>query len=196
MISLLEYLHNKNFIHRDIKPDNFLMGIGKYCNTVHLIDFGLAKKYRDFRTNLHICYRDDKCLTGTPRFASINAHLDIEQSRRDDMESLGYVMMYFNRGSLPWQGLNASSSKQKYEMICEKKISTPIQVLCKGFPVEFAKYFYYCQSLQFDETPDYMYLKQIFKILFRELNHQHDNLYDWTKIKQKRSETAIAATAT
>ncbi|KAL8211824.1 UNVERIFIED_CONTAM: Casein kinase I isoform alpha, partial [Gekko kuhli] len=105
MISRIEYVHTKNFIHRDIKPDNFLMGIGRHCNKLFLIDFGLAKKYRDNRTRQHIPYREDKNLTGTARYASINAHLGIEQSRRDDMESLGYVLMYFNRTSLPWQGL-------------------------------------------------------------------------------------------
>ena len=106
MIGRIEYVHVKNFIHRDIKPDNFLMGIGRHCNKLFLVDFGLAKKYRDSRTRQHIPYREDKNLTGTARYASINAHLGIEQSRRDDMESLGYVLMYFNRSTLPWQGKN------------------------------------------------------------------------------------------
>ena len=97
------------------------------------------------------------------RYASINAHLGIEQSRRDDMESLGYVLMYFNRGSLPWQGLKAATKKQKYEKISEKKMSTPVEVLCKGFPAEFAMYLNYCRGLRFEEAPDYMYLRQLFR---------------------------------
>nr|XP_015215118.1 PREDICTED: casein kinase I isoform epsilon-like [Lepisosteus oculatus] len=136
MISRIEYIHSKNFIHRDVKPDNFLMGLGKKGNLVYIIDFGLAKKYRDARTHQHIPYRENKNLTGTARYASINTHLGIEQSRRDDLESLGYVLMYFNLGSLPWQGLKAATKRQKYERISEKKMSTPIEVLCKGYPCE------------------------------------------------------------
>ncbi|KAK3085808.1 hypothetical protein FSP39_008909 [Pinctada imbricata] len=190
MIGRIEYVHNKNFIHRDIKPDNFLMGIGRHCNKVFLIDFGLAKKYRDSRTRTHIPYREDKNLTGTARYASINAHLGIEQSRRDDMESLGYVLMYFNRGSLPWQGLKANTKKQKYEKISEKKMSTPVEVLCKGFPAEFAMYLNYCRGLRFEEAPDYMYLRQLFRILFRTLNYQYDYTFDWTMLKQKAAQVA------
>ncbi|XP_014096406.1 casein kinase I [Bactrocera oleae] len=185
MIGRLEYIHLKCFIHRDIKPDNFLMGIGRHCNKLFLIDFGLAKKYRDPVSRTHIQYREDKNLTGTARYASINAHLGIEQSRRDDMESLGYVMMYFNRGVLPWQGMKATNKQQKYEKISEKKMSTPIETLCKGFPAEFAMYINYCRSLRFEEQPDYMYLRQLFRILFRTLNHHYDYVYDWTMLKQK-----------
>ena len=186
MIARVEYVHTKNFIHRDIKPDNFLMGIGGHCNKLFLIDFGLAKKYRDSRTRMHIQYREDKNLTGTARYASINAHLGIEQSRRDDMESLGYVLMYFNRnGNLPWQGLKAATKKQKYEKISEKKMSTPVEVLCKGFPAEFAMYLNYCRGLRFEEAPDYMYLRQLFRILFRTLNYEYDYVFDWTLLRQK-----------
>jgi len=128
LISRIEYVHSKSFIHRDIKPDNFLMGLGKRANQVNIIDFGLAKKYRDPKTHQHIPYRENKNLTGTARYASINTHLGIEQSRRDDLESLGYVLMYFLRGSLPWQGMKAATKKQKYEKISEKKMSTPIEV--------------------------------------------------------------------
>ena len=109
MIGRIEFIHNKNYIHRDMKPDNFLMGIGRQCNKLFLIDYGLARKFRDNRTRQHIAYREGKNLTGTSRYASINGHLGIEQSRRDDMESLGYVLMYFNLGSLPWQGLRVQS---------------------------------------------------------------------------------------
>ncbi|KAH8870320.1 Casein kinase I isoform alpha [Schistosoma japonicum] len=185
MLARIEHVHNKNLIHRDIKPDNFLMGIGRHCNKVYMIDFGLAKRYRDVRTGRHISYREDKNLTGTARYASINAHLGIEQSRRDDLESLGYVLMYFNRGCLPWQGLRATTKRQKYERISEKKMSTPVEVLCKGYPAEFQMYLNYCRGLRFDETPDYMYLRQLFRILFRTMSHQFDYVFDWTILKQR-----------
>ena len=102
MVQRLEYLHNNHFIHRDMKPDNFLVGVGKKEYMLYIIDFGLAKRYRDPKTGEHIPYRDNKSLTGTARYASVNTHLGIEQSRRDDLESICYILIYFLKGTLPW----------------------------------------------------------------------------------------------
>ncbi|KAJ0090632.1 hypothetical protein Patl1_12914 [Pistacia atlantica] len=194
MITRIEFVHSKGFLHRDIKPDNFLMGLGRKANQVYIIDFGLAKRYRDSTTNRHIPYRENKNLTGTARYASCNTHLGIEQSRRDDLESLGYVLLYFLRGSLPWQGLKAATKKQKYDKICEKKVSTPIEVLCKSHPVEFASYFHYCHSLTFDQRPDYGFLKRLFQDLFTREGFEFDYIFDWTILKyQQTQKTKIPA---
>ncbi|CAI9107600.1 OLC1v1006991C1 [Oldenlandia corymbosa var. corymbosa] len=183
LINRVEYMHSRGFLHRDIKPDNFLMGLGRKANQVYIIDFGLAKKYRDLQTHKHIPYRENKNLTGTARYASVNTHLGVEQSRRDDLESLGYVLMYFLRGSLPWQGLKAGTKKQKYDKISEKKMLTPIEVLCKSYPSEFISYFHYCRSLRFEDKPDYSYLKRLFRDLFIREGYQFDYVFDWTILK-------------
>ncbi|CAK7894488.1 casein kinase I homolog 3 [[Candida] anglica] len=160
MIRRIQTLHEHSLIYRDIKPDNFLVGRPDTAASqeVHIVDFGMAKQYRDPRTLQHIAYRERKALSGTARYMSINTHLGIEQSRRDDLESLGHVFMYFLRGSLPWQGLKAPTNKQKYEKIGLKKQSTSVADLCAGFPVQFAQYLAYVRGLKFDETPDYDYL--------------------------------------
>mmetsp|Transcript_21030 Transcript_21030/g.64942 ORF Transcript_21030/g.64942 Transcript_21030/m.64942 type:complete len:415 (-) Transcript_21030:628-1872(-) len=195
LISRLEYVHTKSFIHRDVKPDNFLIGLGKRQHVIHIIDFGLAKKYRDPRSHQHIPYRENKNLTGTARYASINTHIGIEQSRRDDLESLGYVLMYLIRGSLPWQGLKANTKKLKYERIMDRKMSTSTESLCKGYPAEFRSYFEYCRSLRFEDRPDYSYIKRLFKELFYRKGFQYDNLYDWTvlNMQQERSRTMTSS---
>lgn len=179
-ISRIEYIHSRNFIHRDIKPDNFLMGIGKRGNQVNVIDFGLAKKFRDPKTHLHIPYRENKNLTGTARYTSINTHLGVEQARRDDLESLAYVLMYFLRGALPWQGLKAATKKQKYDRIMEKKMTTPTDLLCRGFPNEFGIFLNYTRALRFDDKPDYSYLRKLFRDLFVREGFQYDYVFDWS----------------
>ena len=152
-------------------------------NHVYVIDFGLAKKYRDPKTMQHIPYVDKKNLTGTARYASINTHCGIEQSRRDDLESLGYVLMYFNRGSLPWSGLKAATKKQKYEKIMEKKISTPIDVLCRGYPQEFSTFLNYTRGLRFEDKPDYSYLRKLFSAIVAKEGIVFDYIFDWTMVK-------------
>ncbi|PSK35591.1 hypothetical protein C7M61_004380 [Candidozyma pseudohaemuli] len=188
LICRIEYIHARCFIHRDIKPDNFLMGIGRRGSQVNVIDFGLAKKYRDPRTHLHIPYRENKNLTGTARYASVNTHLGIEQSRRDDLESLGYVLIYFCRGSLPWQGLKAATKRQKYDRIMEKKMTISNDVLTKGLPAEFLEYMRYIKNLRFDDKPDYPYLRKLFRDLFKRENYRYDYVFDWTlyKFQQER----------
>lgn len=160
MIARVRDIHANNLIYRDIKPDNFLIGKPGTpgANDVYVVDFGMAKQYRDPRTKTHIPYREKKALSGTARYMSINTHLGREQLRRDDLESLGHVFMYFLRGSLPWQGLKAPTNKQKYEKIGLKKQTTLVKELCAEHPVQFAQYLTYVRNLRFDETPDYDYL--------------------------------------
>lgn len=181
MLYRIEYLHSKNFIHRDIKPDNFLIGHGQKSNIVYLIDLGLAKKYRDPKSQQHIPYRDNKSLTGTARYASINAHMGIEQSRRDDLDAIGYVLMYFNRGQLPWQGLKAKTKEEKYQKIMECKKDTTSESLCKGYPAVFVSYLNYCTALRFEDRPDYAYLRRLFKDQFMREGFVNDGMFDWSQ---------------
>ncbi|KAL9108635.1 MAG: hypothetical protein Q9227_006581 [Pyrenula ochraceoflavens] len=198
MLSRVQTIHEKNLIYRDIKPDNFLIGRpnSKMANVIYVVDFGMAKQYRDPKTKQHIPYRERKSLSGTARYMSINTHLGREQSRRDDLEALGHVFMYFLRGGLPWQGLKAATNKQKYEKIGEKKQTTAIKDLCDGFPdnaEEFNKYLSYVRNLGFEDTPDYDFLRDLFTQALKNTGEVEDGEYDWMKLNGGRGWEAVKA---
>ena len=155
------------------------MGINNSSSTVYLIDFGLAKKYRSSKNLQHIQFKNNKKLTGTARYASINALRGVEQSRRDDLEAIGYVLMYFLNGSLPWQGLKVDKKEDRYKKIYEKKKSTTPEELCKGYPFEFNIYITYCRNLAFEQDPDYTYLRSLFQKIMDLYNYQTDSEFDW-----------------
>ena len=180
MVNILQYIHDRHIIHRDIKPDNFVMGAQEDNAKLYILDFGLAKKYRSSRTLVQYPYVKKKKLTGTARYASIHALEAYEQSRRDDLESVGYVLMYFLRGNLPWQGLKVRSKEDRYKKILEKKKETSSQDLCKEFPHEFFEYVDYTKNLEYEENPDYDFLRQKFLDVLKGLNEEMDYIYDWT----------------
>ena len=181
VLSRIEYMHEKGFIHRDIKPENFVIGLNEKSNLVYLIDYGLSKRYKDKNSGQHIPYRENKQLVGTVRYASVNAHLGIEQSRRDDLEGIGYVLVYFYLGRLPWQN-KTDKGKPLTQKITEKKLTTPPELLCKKMPREFSYYFHYCKNLKFEDRPDYSALKSMFADLLMsrmKINGIKELIYDW-----------------
>ncbi len=172
----LQYIHFRNFVHRNLKPGNIVMGIGNQTNLVYLIDFGLSKEFQDPSTHKHIPYKKGIGFTGTPTFASIHSHLGLELGRRDDLESLAYILFYFLWGFLPWQGL------RKDKAICESKHAITTHKLFLDLPVEFRTFFEHCHSLSFDGKPDYDHFYDLFGNLLLQEGSQIDMAFDWDVI--------------
>ena len=183
MIERLKHVHDNHYIHRDIKPENFLIGKDSTAKTIYLLDFGLAKRYRDEYTHIHIPLKENRNLTGTARYASCNAHNGLEQSRRDDMESIAYVILYFFRKKLPWQGLKCKDKNEKHAKIKEIKMSMTPEKLFEGLPQEFADYLTFVKKLGFEDEPAYKNYIQMFNKLFKAKEFEMDYIYDWVTVK-------------
>ena len=181
MLKILKSIHDKHYIHRDIKPDNFAIG---YSNPskLYLLDFGLAKKYRSSKTLKQKPMMKNKKLTGTARYASINALKGYDQSRRDDLESVGYVLAYLLRGNLPWQGIVVKTKEEKYAKILYKKQYITPEQLLNGYSSELVNFIKYCRYLEYEQEPNYDYLTGLFaNIIKNDLKEEIDYKYDWIK---------------
>lgn len=164
MLERIEFIHTRDILHRDIKPDNFLMGNGRNEHVLYIVDFGLAKKLTQ-KDGQHITYKENKNFTGTARYASLNTHLGIEQGRRDDLESMMYVVMYLYLGHLPWMGVSSKNKKEKYEKIMEMKMTMDINQFFTKFPKELADIFKYVRALDFEQLPDYQFIKDKLNVI-------------------------------
>ena len=192
-VSILEYIHNRHIIHRDIKPDNFVMGLNDLSQYVYILDFGLAKKYRSSRTLEQFPFVNRRKITGTARYASINALRGYEQSRRDDLESVGYVLIYFLKGKLPWMGIEAKTKEQKYKKILQKKIDIPTKDLCEYLPEEMEIILDYVKNLEYKENPDYEMLRGYFNSMIRKEHSKFDYIYDWTTHEARSKRKVISS---
>ncbi|CAD8076673.1 unnamed protein product [Paramecium sonneborni] len=185
MITILEQCHTRSIIHRDMKPENVL--VGRDNNEIYLVDFGISKVFKDANGN-HVPFRDGKPFIGTTRYASIGAHKGFELGRVDDLESLGYMLVFLYKGSLPWQNLQNVSDKEKTKVVGKMKMQILIEELCKEMPNEFSKYFEYVKKLQFKQTPDYEYLKQLMRKCASDNKIEFDYKYEWSLLERKTSD--------
>lgn len=177
LITILESVHNRGVVHRDLKPENILMGKGECNNQTFLVDFGISKVYRD-SNGVHIPYRDKKSFIGTTRYASLSAHDGIEISRKDDLESLMYVLIFLAKGNLPWQNLKVTEN-EKTRKVGEMKLKMAAEDLCKDLPEEFVKFLNYVKNLSFKQNPDYIFLKGLFNKIAENNNFKIDYIWDW-----------------
>ena len=184
----LEYIHSKNIIHQDIKPHNFLIG-RKDPKVIYLIDFGFAKKYRSSRTGKHIQFKYSGKLFGSLVYLSINGNAGYEQSRRDDLESLGYMLVFLATNNLPWNKIKIMKNLE--ELICKSEETYKIkksvlpEKICEGLPKEFVDYIKYCRKLEFEQEPDYNYLKNLFALILIKENQKNDLKFFWINKKDK-----------
>ncbi|KAI8710911.1 hypothetical protein NCS52_01519800 [Fusarium sp. LHS14.1] len=192
MISRLESLHENNYIHRDIKPENFLTGGSDASDKIFLIDLAMANEYRDGKSKKHIPYKEGRSLVGTPRYMSINTHLGREQSRRDDLEALAYVLIYFLKGRLPWQGIPDADKKRRDELIGKTKLAITVEELCKGCPTQVSAFLRHVRGLGFEDPPDYGHLRDLLTQALKESGEVYNGRYDWD---EKAGEKVITSSA-
>lgn len=184
-VDRLETLHNKGYVHRDLKPDNFVIGMGRCDHIIHLIDFGFAEPFADFVTGEHRPYSDGRELLGTVRYVSLNAHKGIVQTRRDDLISLCYILIYFARGSLPWQGIRGPELG-KNEQAARVKGNVKPEHLCQGLPKVFSLLLKYATNLGFEERPDYNYVHTIIRQRLSEEDWDSQLRFDWERSPAER----------
>ena len=188
LLLIFEFIHSCNIIHRDIKPANVAIGCEEKSKYIYLLDFGLSKKYRSSRTKKHFPFVQNKILIGNARYSSINALDGGTQSRRDDLESLGYLLLYLLLGRLPWQGHLSRSKEDKYYKIKLIKRNTTAEDLCQGLPPQFEEYVNYTRNLKYESDPDYNYLKNLFLNVLNQFNWTFDYYYDWDQVGLTTSE--------